>query len=333
MANGVSQDLIQKGALFFFRNTGRRISRKMLQDELGISKATACRLITEISTCMGLAEEDPSENNTIHYFLPEDSANDIGRAVMMLPVLTDSDRMMLTLMLSQAKRSPAYDEMASSLEDHLGKIGAILTHSGKGSMLPVYSLNGLSQKLQDNAKGDLSLLFEAIRGSHPVEMTYRSPYAEEPKTYTLWPMNVFLQDGNLYLYSYHPGREDTLINACSRIVRISMLAETFVVPKQTPGVESLDDPFGIGYEAPQRVKVWIDPDQAFFEKEKQWPEDAVIEEKDDGSIEIAITIRNKWAFERWVLSMGCQARVVGPQEIVDEMRENLRLMNEAYGDQ
>ena len=91
------------------------------------------------------------------------------------------------------------------------------------------------------------------------------------------------------------------------------------------------DPFGIATDdEPTEVTVWVDPEQAFFEKESMRNKDAEIVDNPDGSITISISTRNLYACRRWILSLGCQAKCLKPEKLVKEIKQEIADVDKLY---
>ncbi len=315
--SGVSEELYQQGVNFFIRNPDRWIRRSELQQALGIGKTQACRLIQILSSRLALEEkEQKSPNSPLLLRLSSENIRKATNELSSISSLTDDDRRLLSILMDMADSTGLYGEMIGNLKRHL----AMSQFLNKG-IIPVYSYSPEMQ-LNEESEKYLPLLFEAIAERKKVWITYQNPWGEE-KRYTVSPICLFTQNGTLYLYSYNDYFENNMVHAFSRIREISIAGEA-IIPEAYRDMKHVIDPFGIAIdETHTEATVWIDSDQAFFEKETMKNEKAEITDNEDGSIIIKIRTRNRYACKRWILGLGNQAKCLGPDDLVEEIKQEI----------
>ena len=121
-----------------------------------------------------------------------------------------------------------------------------------------------------------------------------------------------------------------MIHALSRVKNIELYEEA-VTPEKYKDLSLVVDPFGIATDDEAiTVTVWIDPEQAIFEKEAARSKNAQITDNDDGSIVMTVQTRSRYACKKWILSLGCQARCLGPEDLVEEIRSELSELVSRY---
>ena len=59
-----------------------------------------------------------------------------------------------------------------------------------------------------------------------------------------------------------------------------------------------------------------------FVSEKKWNNSQSIKERKDGSVNFKITVCDLTEIKAWILSWGAHAQVVGPKELVEDMKES-----------
>lgn len=89
--------------------------------------------------------------------------------------------------------------------------------------------------------------------------------------------------------------------------------------------------FGIfrGTELHQ-VKVKFDSFAAPFVQERKWNDSQKIKNNKDGSINFSITVNSLVELKGWILNWGEHAKVLGPKELVDDMKRELEKMSNFY---
>jgi len=65
-------------------------------------------------------------------------------------------------------------------------------------------------------------------------------------------------------------------------------------------------------------------------EERQWHPSQKIKQLRDGWIELTVTLGNLEEVERWILSWGNHARVIGPPELKQRIAETVTALSETY---
>lgn len=226
--------------------------------------------------------------------------------------------------MDMADSSGLYGDMVKKLRSHI----ALSRFSSRG-IIPVNTYSPEMQ-LSEQAQTIIPTILRAISESKSVWITYKSPWSDTEKRYTVNPVGLFTQNDILYLYSYNPYFKHNVVHAISRISDVSIFQDT-TTPGEFKDLSKILDPFGIAVDdEPTEVTVWIDPEQAFFEKESMKSKNAIITDNPDGSITITISTRNLYACKRWILSLGCQAKCLEPETLRLEIKKELEYSLKQY---
>jgi predicted DNA-binding transcriptional regulator YafY len=78
------------------------------------------------------------------------------------------------------------------------------------------------------------------------------------------------------------------------------------------------------------VEVWFDAATAPYIVERRWHESQRFDRHGDGSVTLRMEVPGMAEVKRWVLYYGAGARVLGPPELVELVRSELRGMNDLY---
>ena len=317
--SGVSERLFQEGVQYFVNHPDKWISRRELQEALGIKKTQACRLCDMLSVRLYLTpREQKADNSPLYLMLESEHMKSATKELASISTLTEDDRRLLTILMDMADSSGLYGGMVKKLKSHI----ALSRYADRG-IIPV-STYSPEMQIGEQAQVFIPTILRAISESKSVWITYKSPWSETEKRYTVNPVGLFTQNDILYLYSYNPYFEHNVVHAVSRISDVSIFQDT-TTPREFKDLSKILDPFGIAIDdEPTEVTVWIDPEQAFFEKESMKSKDAKITDNSDGSITITISTRNLYACKRWILSLGCQAKCLGPGFVVEELYEEIQ---------
>lgn len=323
--SGVSERLFQEGVQYFVNHPDKWISRRELQEALGIKKTQACRLCSELSIRLYLTEkEQKADNSPLYLMLESEYLKSATKELASISTLTEDDRRLLTILMDMADSSGLYGDMVKKLRNHIS-----LSRFSDRGIIPV-SIYSPEMQISEQAKDFIPTILRAIAESKSVWITYKAPWSDREKHYTINPIGLFTQNDILYMYSYNEYFGNTVVHAVSRIIDISIFQET-TTPEEFKDLSRILDPFGIAVDdKPTEVTVWIDPEQAFFEKESMKSKDARITDNPDGSITITISTRNLYACKRWILSLGCQAKCLGPKDLVGSIIDETKLTIEQY---
>lgn len=321
---GVSEELYQQAVNYFVQNPDRWIRRSEIQNVLGIKKTQACRLLQILSKRLVLIEkEQEHDNSPLLLRLSSENIRNATKELSSISSLTDEDRRMLSILMDMAESTGLYGDMIANLKSHL----AMSRFLQKG-IIPVYSYSP-DMQITEKSNKYIPVVLQAISENKSIWITYKSPWSEQ-KTYTTNPIGIFSQNGILYLFSYNPYFEHTMVHAFSRILDVSLADEAYT-PDKFKDMSLVIDPFGIATDDESlEVAVWIDADQAFFEKESLRNESAEITDNADGSIIIKIKTRNRYACKRWIMGLGSQAKCLEPETLSKEITEDLHATIDYY---
>lgn len=323
--SGVSERLFQEGVQYFVNHPDKWISRRELQEALGIKKTQACRLCDMLTVRLYLTpREQKADNSPLYLMLESEHMKSATKELTSISTLTEDDRRLLTILMDMADSSGLYGEMVKKLRSHI----ALSRYADRG-IIPV---NAYSPEMQfsEQTQTIIPTILRAVSESKSVWITYKSPWSETEKRYTVNPVGLFTQNDILYLYSYNPYFEHNVVHAVSRISDVSIFQDSFT-PEEFKDLSKILDPFGIAVDdEPTEVIVWIDPEQAFFEKESMKNKNAKITDNPDGSITITISTRNLYACKRWIFSLGCLAKCQAPEEFVNDIKQELQETQNQY---
>lgn len=327
LKEGVSEKLFQLTISYFVNHPDRWIRRREIQEALGIGKTQACRLFQALSviSCLDNNEEDGKpENSPIMYRLSSEKLKRAEQELYQISTLTDDDRTILTILMDMADSTGLYGNMIRKLKEHLS-----LSRFAEKGIIPMVSYSP-DMQITGDGKKFIPEILKAIDQNKSVWINYKSPWSEKESHYTINPIGLFSQNEILYLFSYNPYFDHTMIHALSRIKNIELYEEV-VTPEKYKDLSLVIDPFGIATDDEAiTVTVWIDPEQAIFEKEAARSKNAQITDNEDGSIVMTVQTRSRYACKKWILSLGCQAICLGPEDLVEEIRSELSKLADQY---
>lgn len=241
---------------------------------------------------------------------------------------TDDDRAVFNYLLSDIPNNPALEVKARHLFTKLkimaSERGALMERNTAKPPLIISSSN-ITKKVDNKKIAEvISQIIEAIEKKEWMTFEYCNIYTGKSYSYTVYPIVIFSNNGDYYLYVYNRYNELRIL-ALERIKSVIGAEEGSIPPQNIDVKKLLDDPFGIIYDAePFRVKFLIDKDEAVYVKEKKWPESVTITDNSDGSIIFEAETHSYYDSRKWVLERIMSLTVLEPDWLKDDIIETIQ---------
>lgn len=161
-------------------------------------------------------------------------------------------------------------------------------------------------------------------------VSYFSFAANGNKKFRIDPLYFFESGGGLYLFVRVTRFQEIRILALERIQDMEMLDQGFEYPEDFHPEELLEQAFDMVYDEPLDLEVWFTADQAKYITERKYSASQEIEDKPDGSIILRMRTSGWFDVKKWLLSFGSSAQVLGPNELREEIREELQAALDLY---
>jgi predicted DNA-binding transcriptional regulator YafY len=200
------------------------------------------------------------------------------------------------------------DDVAEKLVDSAGRGTRARVDAGS----PVaFRLSEI--RLDERGERAFALLSSAERSSRSVRFTYLDKEARS-STRTIDPYGFIINAGRVYCVAYDHTRRDMRTFAADSVTDPQVLARTFVRPSgfnieayaasSISGVLHADETTVVRVRFAARVAKAAVAARVVAERE--------VEQRDDGSAEIAYTVADVDELVRWVLGWGTQAEIISP---------------------
>jgi predicted DNA-binding transcriptional regulator YafY len=88
--------------------------------------------------------------------------------------------------------------------------------------------------------------------------------------------------------------------------------------------------FGVFHGKPTPVRIWFASDIADYIREKVWHSSQRIESQNDGSVIFELEVAGTEEIKSWVLKWGAKARVLAPDTLREEIRQEIEAMLANY---
>jgi proteasome accessory factor B len=176
------------------------------------------------------------------------------------------------------------------------------------------------------------LLARAIVQRQEISFSYHSLKAMKPETRTVHPYHLANIDNAWYLLAHDPQRGQIRTFALPRIRHPETTGKTFDRPRGFSAAKELKGGFGVfAGSGKYPVKIRFDSFAARLVRERDWHPTQKIREHKAGGIELEMTLGALEEIERWILSWGDHAKVMGPKLLIRSVAKRIRLMQRSYG--
>lgn len=166
-------------------------------------------------------------------------------------------------------------------------------------------------------------LSKAVVHSREVIFEYRKLDSQAPEKRRVWPYHLASVDNQWYLFGHDVERDGMRTFALPRIGKAEVTGARFKQRKDFSLAKMLRHSFGVfsgeeTYEVRVEFRSWA----ARMVKEKQWHPSQKLVDKGDGRVELMLVLGSLYEIKRWILSWGEFARVLGPPELVESVRQS-----------
>jgi predicted DNA-binding transcriptional regulator YafY len=176
------------------------------------------------------------------------------------------------------------------------------------------------------------LCLKGLQDSHTVTFDYLNPGYAKTYSRTVDPYHFVSYRAQWYLIGYCHYVKDIRVFAVSRMSKAKVTKEEFVIPADFEFETYAGTHFGIIFGSEEHeIRVLFNAETAPYVKEREWHWTQVVEEHDDGSMELTLRANHLLEISRWILSWGGGATVLEPPELVEMVADEVRRMSGVYG--
>jgi len=306
---------------------------KQIADELEVSKRSAYRLLGVVEELGFLIEDikDPVENRT-RKRLDKEFHQKVGPVNLPDIKFTASELIALYLLKGEAKAYTG-SGLADNVTSAFAKIEMFAPRGLATQLDKLQSLFLLDAKMAKSLAGQeeiIEQLTDAMLTNQTCYVSYHSFYDDTDKSFMIDPLHFFEHQGGLYLFVRATSFGDIRLLAVERINDVNPAGKTFTYPHDFDPDEKLKDAFGLVYDDPLDLEIWFSANQARYIRERIWAIDQQIVDQDDGSIILKMKTSGRYEIKRWVLGYGSEAEVLRPEELREEIKEDINRLNARY---
>lgn len=176
-------------------------------------------------------------------------------------------------------------------------------------------------------------LMQGIEDCRMTQIAYCSLRSTEPVTYDVYPYGLIYHRGSLYLVAHAPDHEEIRHYKVDRIDEAAVSKFPFNRPAEFDLNAHLEHAFGVYNTngAPVEVKVRFAQRVVRYVEESEWHPSQKLTKERDGSLLATFKLSNHEEIKRWIMSFGAHAEVLAPEQLRQEILEELEALLKTYG--
>lgn len=185
----------------------------------------------------------------------------------------------------------------------------------------------------ENIKPELfKIVFDCIKENYSISFDYRPLHKSSFMERTIDPYHAVCQRGNWYVIGKCHDKGDIRIFSFGRMKNAVMTSKKFSIPKDFKTSDYFDSEMGVWLsdKTPLEVELIFDKEIATYATNRIWHSNQILEERQDGSVYLKFKTTQKQELLRFILGQGHTVKVLAPQELVDEVKEELKRTEEMY---
>jgi proteasome accessory factor B len=247
-----------------------------------------------------------------------------------LPSLSLSEGDLLALLVGvRAMEAYRGTPVAAELERVFGKLAGLLPD--RVSIRPELVFSRFSFTGPPAKPIDEKVWTTMVRGvlhGRRVRMSYRAMGADKAKDRTVEPYHLANLAGEWYVFARCRRARKVLQFAVPRISKARLLDEGFEIPEDFDAGKLLSSTFGrfAVSDETHKVRLLFDKEIAPWVLERQWHPRQKVRKRKSGDVELSFETGGLFEVFRWVLAWGRHARVLGPEELKEQVRDEVHHM-------
>lgn len=170
---------------------------------------------------------------------------------------------------------------------------------------------------------NFSKIFSALKNRHVLDFEYRPLQKTTWMTRRINPLHAVCQKGNWYVMGFCHDKKDIRVFNFSRMQNVTESKEEFDIPEDFNPDKYFDKEIGIWLSATKKytVELLISAEIGTFALERSWNKNQKIEQREDGSVWVSFETTQLPEVKRWVLGQGKTVKVLGPDELIAQVKE------------
>jgi predicted DNA-binding transcriptional regulator YafY len=160
-----------------------------------------------------------------------------------------------------------------------------------------------------------------LKGNKIITFDYRNAWDEKTFGRRVRPYQLLFDSGVWYLYGFSEERKAIRIFSLCRIKNAAVTGDTFKLPNDYDYCSLADGSnFGVFTgTSTYTFKIRLYKEAALWVKERKWAKDQSFTDMEDGAV-ITFTSTQYDKVLEWLLSQGCYAKPLEPEQLVDDWK-------------
>jgi predicted DNA-binding transcriptional regulator YafY len=174
-------------------------------------------------------------------------------------------------------------------------------------------------------------IFTALKTRTTVTFDYRPLKHDTFMRRTVDPYHAIAQKGNWYFIGFCHDKKEPRMFTLSRIKDVRLTKQRFTIPADFNPNDYFDREMGVWASSrkPVTVELLFDKSIGTFALDRQFHSGQVVEERKDG-VYVKFTTTQIPELKRWILGQGATAKVLGPVELVQDVKAEVEKMRGMY---
>lgn len=179
---------------------------------------------------------------------------------------------------------------------------------------------------------NFSKIFSALKNRHVLDFEYRPLQKTTWMTRRINPLHTVCQKGNWYVMGFCHDKKDIRVFNFSRMQNVTESKEEFDIPEDFNPDKYFDKEIGIWLSATKKytVELLISAEIGTFALERSWNKNQKIEQREDGSVWVSFETTQLPEVKRWVLGQGKTVKVLGPDELIAQVKDEVSAVLRMY---
>ena len=175
-------------------------------------------------------------------------------------------------------------------------------------------------------------VLDSLKKSFTLSFEYRPLQKSTYMERKIDPYHVVCQRGNWYVIGKCHDKNDVRIFSIGRMKNPLITNKKFTVSKDFKPSDYFDSEMGVWLsdKTPFTVELLFSKEIATYAQNRVWHSEQVVEERNDGGVYVKFQTTQKQEVLRWVLGQGHTVKVLGSQELVDDVKKELERTRSLY---
>lgn len=142
--------------------------------------------------------------------------------------------------------------------------------------------------------------------------------------------NLIFKSGAWYIIGYCHMKDQVETFKVSRIKGLKITDEIYMTPHTFSLKEYLDNNWGLFMGEKDKITIKFDKSLDSIIRDTKWHANEEIENLQDGSVLFSVYINETDEIKKWIMSFGKNAEVIEPQQLREEIKEEIEEMYKKY---